>query len=526
MPVSPAVRCSVYSLTQPSVWLGFRWLIVCGVGFLLGSNPIGLQAQFFPELIWQRFYGTAGNDSPHALAKGPNGELYMAGAVPDDGGCTDGWLARVDSDGQVAWTQRVGSQGCDAIHSMTVDETGHVLFSGVAGSYLLHPEEAADLYKADYFVGRCQANGQLDWRKTFGGTQQDISYGIAHDGQGGAMVVGSCWSRDYDAKSNNAPLNNLWMVGTNRFGQFTQSHFYGGRKNDWGQAIGRLSDGFVVAGFTNSEDLDGSKSRHNGDAWIIRTDRDGTQRWSVVVKEPYEDVVSALCTTPEDHTVIVGSAFDVKLGKQFWFLRLDAQGKVMANRKWGGRGLEHLTAVAPTRDGGFILAGYSYSEQLETPYHKGREDFWLIRTTHDGDIIWQQTFGGPDNERGVGVIEYTPGVFYALGVKRNTFHANGQDTGDDFWLIKVAERPCSQIKPQFQTSLNDDRVGANVPIKFYNATQADRFRWDFGDGTISTERAPTHAYTTPGVYMVRLTAYINEGCAVTYSHTKPVIVVK
>ena len=45
-------------------------------------------------------------------------------------------------------------------------------------------------------------------------------------------------------------------------------------------------------------------------------------------------------------------------------------------------------------------------------------------------------------------------------------------------------------------------------IQFTNCSNhADRYSWDFGDGTTSTEFSPSHAYTSPGSYKVQLIAY-------------------
>ncbi|MFN3405264.1 MAG: gliding motility-associated C-terminal domain-containing protein [Cytophagaceae bacterium] len=56
---------------------------------------------------------------------------------------------------------------------------------------------------------------------------------------------------------------------------------------------------------------------------------------------------------------------------------------------------------------------------------------------------------------------------------------------------------------------------ANAPVNFINTSlvqKATQFFWDFGDNTTSTERNPTHTYTSPGIYKVKLVLNDNLTC--------------
>lgn len=508
-----------------SLRYGFA-IALCLLGFTL---PV--QAQKFPLLRWQKFYGTPAVDIPTRLILAVDSSLYLGGYTHDPNQVTNGVVVKVDLQGRELWQRQVGGAGYDEIRDLTSDNLANLFFAGVTSTNLTHPDAENPRHRADYWVGKIRPEGEVEWSKAFGGTGQDQAFGIAltDPGAGGFTLVGSSWSIDYDCQ-NNPPdqLNNLWLLYLNRFGQVVKSQFFGGRKNDWGQSMVRTKDGgFITLGFTNSEDLDNAATRHNGDIWLLKADPQGKQQWSTVIREPYEDMPQRVCENNYGNLAAVGSVFTEKEGKQFWMALVDREGKVLKLLKWGGRGLDQLTSIYPCSDGGFILCGYGFYKSLDSKLQKGRSDVWLIRTDPDGNIIWQQTFGGPEDETGVDVVEARPGVFYVLARKVNTFDKTRPDAKDDFWLLRVDELNCSELRPIFRTNMVEDRQKANTPIRFLNqSAEGDRFVWDFGDGTTSTERMPTKVYRNPGVYMVKLTAYFNQGCSASYTYPKPIIIVQ
>lgn len=61
-------------------------------------------------------------------------------------------------------------------------------------------------------------------------------------------------------------------------------------------------------------------------------------------------------------------------------------------------------------------------------------------------------------------------------------------------------------------------------ITFNNIGRGSSYRWDFGDGTTSTEHSPTHTYTVGGRYTVTLIAYLSYGCVVSDTQRHSILV--
>ena len=96
------------------------------------------------------------------------------------------------------------------------------------------------------------------------------------------------------------------------------------------------------------------------------------------------------------------------------------------NKTFGGTDLDGASSVQQTSDGGYILAGYTYS------YGAGSSDFWLVKTYSDGSKQWDKTFGGTDYDCIFSVQQTSDGGYILAGVTESYGAGNG-----DLWLVKT-----------------------------------------------------------------------------------------
>ena len=58
----------------------------------------------------------------------------------------------------------------------------------------------------------------------------------------------------------------------------------------------------------------------------------------------------------------------------------------------GGSASDSVTAIAPTPDGGYVVAGATASSDGDVSgYHGGSHDAWLVKLDRDGAVIWKKT---------------------------------------------------------------------------------------------------------------------------------------
>ncbi len=131
-------------------------------------------------------------------------------------------------------------------------------------------------------------------------------------------------------------------------------------------------------------------------------------------------------------------------GEDYWVLKLNAQGTIEWQRTIGGDQDDLLQSIKQTLDGGYILGGTSLSgiSGEKTEESRGGNDYWIIKLNSGGDIQWQKTYGGNDQDNLSSIIQTTGGGFILAGLSRSGISGDRTATllGDrDIWIIKLDE---------------------------------------------------------------------------------------
>ena len=121
----------------------------------------------------------------------------------------------------------------------------------------------------------------------------------------------------------------------------------------------------------------------------------------------------------------------------FWVVRLDSDGSILWERGFGGMDSmgdnDYPEVVRQTSDGGFIVAGYSYS------FHTGSSycDVWVIKLTSSGVIEWQYTYGGTSYDIAYDLKESFNDQGDSTGFLLCGYTRSFGASGRDVWLVKL-----------------------------------------------------------------------------------------
>jgi hypothetical protein len=113
-------------------------------------------------------------------------------------------------------------------------------------------------------------------------------------------------------------------------------------------------------------------------------------------------------------------------GRDFWVIKLDSSGNITWQKTYGGYNHDEAYSVQQTSDGGYIVAGYTYS------FGVGSHDFWVIKLDSSGNIIWQKTYGGTGVDTAQSIQQTLDGGYIVTG----TTTSFGAETYK-FWVIKL-----------------------------------------------------------------------------------------
>jgi len=215
----------------------------------------------------------------------------------------------------------------------------------------------------------------------------------------------------------------LWLLKTDALGNEVWSRTYGGDGADRAYDIARTRDnGYIVVGAANSY------TESITDVWLVKTDAGGNEVWSATFGGERSDVGTAVAQTRDNGYIIAGRTTSFGEGNiDTLLIKTDAFGNEIWSRTFGGRGNEYGLAVAQTRDNGYIIAGKT------TSFGAGSFDAWLVRVDASGNEIWSGTFGVTDDDDLACAVAQTKDNGYIL-LGRTTLSTIAVEIS---WVIKT-----------------------------------------------------------------------------------------
>lgn len=371
-----------------------------------------------PAFKWSRTFKGSGEDIAISVIQTAGGGYFLAGTTRPSSSASqyDLWLVRTDASGNALWNKTYGKidEWCAAVQT---DNGGYAIAStttsfGAGGT--------------DFWLIRIDADGNALWNKTYGGASGDWARYMIRTKDGGYAIVGFTGSWNYD----------VLLVKTDSMGNMQWSKNYGGNSFDQAYAVVENIDGsYAIAGFTNSFGAGGR------DFWLVKTDSEGNMQWSKTYGGPEDDYLAAMVRTSDNKYLLVGPTHSFGAGNaDFWLLKTDADGNMLWNKTYGGTGDEVASSVIQTSDGDYTVAGWTDS------FGAGDHDAWLVETDSEGNMQWNQTYGGTSFDVARSVIQTTDGGYAVAGHTQSSSAGN-----DDFYLISLASHEPDVTDLQFWT---------------------------------------------------------------------------
>lgn len=302
----------------------------------------------------------------------------------------------------------------------------------------------------DYWVVKVDVNGNLQWQKSYGGSEFERISSIKQTIDGGYILAGTSKSNDGDVSGNHVnqfgDYYDYWIVKIDGSGSLQWQKCFGGSAEDWANSIIQTADaGYIVIGSTNSNDGDVTNSHGQLDIWVLKLDSLGNLQWQKCYGGSAHDWGKSIIETQDGNFIIAGSTSSIDgdvtnlIGFVCaWILKIDNTGSIMWKETYGGSDWDDATSVVQTLDGGYILVGTSESTDLQGATNNGGEDFWVVKIDSIGALMWQRSLGGPDMEEAYSVIQTNDGGYIVAGFSSSsTGNLTGNFGEEDFWVVKL-----------------------------------------------------------------------------------------
>jgi len=275
---------------------------VDGGGFLLGGNIVPHPRNVFAvrtdadgEEIWTNEYGTAGNDNCYAVIELKDRNFLLAGvssSPPDDlgFGMGDGYLLKIDGDGELIWEHWYGSDRSDCFFAMREVEDG-ILLAGRTNS------------SDDGWLLKTDEEGEMEWQRAIGDERYSyqVFYSLISCRGGGFLAAGMSANPQEESWEwlvrLNEECNPIWQ---RFFDHENQGYAY------WARGVIQMPDnGFTFVG--------GGPIVAAYGGIITRTDAEGNEMWSRVIPDIRQQeadvnakILTSVVITPDESIVACG----------------------------------------------------------------------------------------------------------------------------------------------------------------------------------------------------------------------------
>ena len=304
----------------------------------------------------------------------------------------------------------------------------------------------------DYWLLKFDANNQLQWQKTYGGSDDDRGVDLIQTSDNGFAVIGKSKSSDLEV-SENAGFDDFWVSKLDSSGAIIWEYSFGFAGSDTPYSIIQTNDnGYLLSGVLDVSASNGQGdrklilSRHaGGDFWVIKLNASGVKQWSNYYGGSFTDTAYDAIQTEDDGYIIIGSSdsddVDItnNLGSyDFWILKISATGTLVWEKSFGGSEIDEAYGISQAADGNYLIVGDTRSNDLDISQNNGAADLWIIKITPEGTLLWEKTLGGSSFDVGRSVSKTQDNGFLIAGSSRSTDGSLTSNKGqNDAWIIKI-----------------------------------------------------------------------------------------
>lgn len=345
----------------------------------------------------------------------------------------------------IEWMKCFGGNDDDNAYSIQQTNDGGYI---VAGDSYSDDEDLTGNYGfRDFWVIRLDGEGNMLWQKNMGGSSSDIARAVQQTSDGGFIVSGYSYSDDVDVTGNHGNRD-FWLIKLDASGVLEWQKSIGGNDSDGAYAIQQtLDNGYIVTGNTSSDDGDVSGNHGSSDIWLVKTDASGNIQWQHCYGGSLTEIANAVEQTPDNGYIVAGysNSNDGDLTSNageydYWIIKIDEIGNIQWQRSFGGSGWDYANAIHQTMDGGYIVGGYTLSHDGDVVGSNGSSDFWILKLDALGNLQWQKCLGGSSADYLNALAQTKGGTYIITGSSySNNGDVSGNHGGTDFWITGVDE---------------------------------------------------------------------------------------
>lgn len=328
-------------------------------------------------------FGAYGPDEGKSVKVAFDGDFVVAGSTGSFGsGTSDIYLLKIDGDGVVLWTRTIGGPMIEQANDLVQLSDGGWLIVGSTndsngnGGY-------------DGLLVRTDSDGNVLWRREYGGVGWDFLHSGIVLADGGFLMVGQTFSQGIGGDA--------WLVRTTQVGDTVWTRHFGGTGIDDGKAVVETTDGGVA--------FAGSLTSGSGDldAYVVKLNGQLGIEWENSYGGDSLDLARDIVLTQDAGYSIVGITKSFSEFTEHYHFKLDMGGALEWQKHWGQINDQEAYRHIELPSGGFATAGWT------TTSGGGGKDMFIFLCDQQGAFIEQHTFGGMEDDEGYSLAKTSDG---------------------------------------------------------------------------------------------------------------------
>ncbi len=413
-----------------------------------------------PSIQWAKCYGGSDADNASAINQTSDGGYIVCGqSRSNDGDVTsaypgsyDYWITKLSPAGSIVWQKALGG---------SLDENATSIQQTFDGGYIVSGSSYSDDGDVtghhgitgynDYWIAKLSSTGSITWQRSLGGANIEQCNAMHQTSDSGFILAGFSRSADGDITGNHGG-SDYWVVKLSSSGIVQWQKSLGGGTDDYAYAIEQTFDGgYIVAGASNSWGGDVTGNNGGLDYWVVKLSPTGSIVWQKSLGGSEKDIAMSIKQTYDSGYIVTGLSFSndsdvtghhgmTMYYADIWTVKLNSLGAITWQKSLGGSIDEYAYSVLQTPDSGYVITGFAQSADGDVSFNHGSDDFWMVKLSPGGTLLWQKTFGGSANDNCTATVVTADGGFIMAGASlSNSGDASGNHGSGDVWVVKLAD---------------------------------------------------------------------------------------
>ena len=377
--------------------------------------------------ILYKSYGGENYDDARAIVSTSDGGYMLAGVTSSGSkGSSDVSLTKVDSEARLVWIKNFGEKETDTGEDLIRTSDGNYLIAGSMGS----TGSSGDSINAEYiWIIKADEQGNKVWDNIYGeNSSMSESFAVAPTHDGNFIIAGNTIN-----SKNNMPKHAIVCIKIDMDGSTIWQNFYETELNQQAYGIVSTSDGFTI--IANKEVKENKK---RWDIWLLHIDKFGNRVWDSSYGGQDNDIANALLHTKDGGYIITGYTYTfASASRDVWIIKTNGKGERIWEKTYGGDGIDEGYSIIETNNGGYLIVGYTEvweGNKFGENSSKDALNAYLIKLSPEGEKEWIRSLGGEGEQRLYDVLQTKKGDYIAVGVTEKKFHDK------DMLILKIKEQ--------------------------------------------------------------------------------------